>query len=219
MKVHKRDRWNKSQQKSAYSGLWWYPSPLSRGRGWPAQLFHMAQRLTQLISRSCWWSVICYLTQNKSPQPVEGTNRGLDIWKVTCLQAAEHPVDIGMCGLCGTGRTFIQLACKGMMLRRITEHPTVVTLHWDLFFFPAFWFIHANMSKHQAQSPERKQEREGGGRWGGGGRGELEHLCDTEQQVRVKQMERRRKRSVCFSSQSFNFLLDEPSTAAKGRSR
>lgn len=87
------------------------------------------------------------------------------------------------------------------------------------FFFPAFWFIHANMSKHQAQSPERKQEREGGGRWGGGGRGELEHLCDTEQQVRVKQMERQRKRSVCFSSQSFNFLPDEPSTAAKGRSR
>lgn len=167
----------------------------------------------------CWWSVICYLTQNKSPQPVEGTKRGLDIWKVTCLQGADCPVDIGMCGLCGPERTFIQLACKGMMLRRITEHPTVVTLHWDRFFFPAFWFIHANMSKHQAQSPERKQEREGGGRWGGGGRGELEHLCDTEQQVRVKQMERRRKRSVCFSSQSFNFLPDEPSTAAKGRSR
>lgn len=26
-------------------------------------------------------------------------------------------------------------------------------------------------------------------RWRGGGMGELEHLCDTEQQVRAKQME------------------------------
>lgn len=120
--------------------------------------------------------VICYLLSyseknHLSQWRVQKRLRCLDIWKVTCLQAAEHPVDIGMYGLCDPGRTFIQLACKGMMLRRITEHPTVVTLHWDLFFFQLFdssMQIWVN-TKLRAQSENKKGRGEGGEVEVGGG--------------------------------------------------
>lgn len=69
------------------------------------------------------------------------------------------------------------------------------------------------MSKHRAQSPEREQDWEVGGRWGGVGRRELECLCDTEQQVRVKLMERRRTRSVCIYFSSWSFSSGRPITS------
>lgn len=146
------------------------------------------------------------------------------------MHSAERSVYIRVCvDYVPQGRFYwramwcLRLTGEDVLLMRITECPTVVTVNLSFFFLAAFFrFLNhpTSMSKHHPWSPEQKQDWVEGGRRGGvcvGG----ESICVT-QRAREKQMERRRQRSLLVSPPNQFFIcvcVEEPSSAAAEEAR
>lgn len=170
-------KWKPTELCSLWTGsLVSLPPRRGRGRGRAGMIFPYG---LSSILRSWWFSV------NRLPLSIftpankvyKKSSHCLDVWKATCLHAAEHPVYPVMCVWSMWPRADFHLT--GLPARACCWWGLLSVPLWSLstgifFFFHCFSdfeFIHANMSKHH--EPRAGTRQGGRGRGGGAGRREL----------------------------------------------